>query len=102
MKKIKFSTSIPASLFDFSSEPNEKFSRAKLKMFYVGETPDHRLFTENFSKDLIKTLPYTPIVSQYDEEQKDFKGHATEQNIYGIVDPLGSVSFEKDEQDGKT
>lgn len=101
MKKIKFNTSIPASLYDFSSEPNEKFSRAKLKMFYIGETPDHRLFTEKFSQELVKTLPYTPIVSQYDVEQGDFKGHAAEQNIYGIVDPLGQVSFEKAE-DGKT
>lgn len=101
MRKIKFSTSIPANLSEFSSEPNEKFSRAKLKVFYIGETEDHRLFTEKFSKELIKTLPYTPVVSQYVEEDDDFKGHASEQAIYGIVDPKSKISFEEDEN-GKT
>lgn len=99
MKKPKINTSLPAYLSDFASEENEKFSRAKLKVFYIGETADHRLFTENFAKELIKTLPYTPVVTQYDAEEDDFNGHAAEQNIYGIVDPCGKVSFE--EEDGK-
>ncbi len=101
MRKIKFSTNIPAYLSNFSEEEsNEKFSRAKLKVFYQGETPDHRYFSKSFAKKIIKTLPYTPVVSQYDEKADDFIGHASEQNIYGIVDPLGKIDFEKDE-DGR-
>lgn len=101
MRKIKVSTSIPAFISDFAKESNEKFSRAKLKVFYVGETADKRLFTQSFAENVIKTLPYTPVVSQYDNEGEDFIGHAAEQNIYGIVDPCGEITFEK-QDDGKT
>ena len=50
MRKVKVQTNLPAYLSDFVSEPNEKFSRAKLKVFYIGETADKRLFTEKFAK----------------------------------------------------
>lgn len=100
MRKVKVQTNLPAYLSDFVSEPNEKFSRAKLKVFYIGETADKRLFTEKFAKKVIKTLPYTPVVSSYDEDEDDFVGHAAEQNIYGIVDPCGKITFE--EEDGQT
>ena len=80
--------------------PNEVFSRGKLKVFYKGETADHRYFSDAFAEKLLKSLPYTPIVSYYDEEAKDFRGHAPEQAIYGIVDPCRQPRFEKDD-DGK-
>ena len=88
----------PAYLSNFSKDTvQENFSRGKLKVFYKGETADHRYFSEAFSQELIKTLPYTPIVSYYDEEKDDFVGHATEQQVLGIVDPCIAPSFEKDE-----
>lgn len=80
--------------------PNEVFSRGKLKVFYKGETADHRYFSDAFAEKLLKSLPYTPIVSYYDEEAKDFRGHSPEQAIYGIVDPCKKPHFEKDD-DGK-
>lgn len=80
--------------------PNEVFSRGKLKVFYKGETADHRYFSDAFAEKLLKSLPYTPIVSYYDEEAKDFRGHSSEQAIYGIVDPCRQPHFEKDD-DGK-
>ena len=80
--------------------PNEVFSRGKLKVFYKGETADHRYFSDAFAEKLLKSLPYTPIVSYYDEETKDFRGHSPEQAIYGIVDPCRQPHFEKDD-DGK-
>ena len=80
--------------------PNEVFSRGKLKVFYKGETADHRYFSDAFAEKLLKSLPYTPIVSYYDEEAKDFRGHSPDQAIYGIVDPCRQPHFEKDD-DGK-
>ena len=100
MERIKINTSIPAILTDFEQTGNEQFSRAKLKVFYIGETADKRLFTEDFSKSIVKSLPYTPVVSHYDKEKEDFVGHAEQQNIYGIVDPLIKPTFE--EIEGKT
>lgn len=104
MKKPQVSFSFPAKAFDFASNSakekgsNEMFSRGKLKVFYKGETADHRYFSDEFSNELIKSLPYTPIVSYYDAEKKDFKGHAEHQAIYGIVDPKGKIGFETDDQ----
>lgn len=83
---------------DFSQDTFAKnFSRGKLKVFYKGETADHRYFSETFSQNLIQSLPYTPVVSYYDEEKEDFVGHATEQQILGIVDPCTEIKFEKDD-----
>ena len=99
MKKKSINFSWPAHLSDFSKDKeNEKFSRAKLYVFYKGETEDHRYFSDSFSEKLIKSLPYTPVVSYYDEEEDDFVGHATEQQIYGIVDPKSKPWFEKDDK----
>ena len=97
----KINCSWPAKLMDFSQDSKqENFSRGKLKVFFKGETEDKRFFSDAFAKTLIETLPYTPVVSYYDEEEQDFVGHASEQNIYGIVDPCAEITFET-EDDGK-
>ena len=89
----------PAQLSDFAKDTvQENFSRGRLKVFYKGETADHRFFSDSFSEELIKSLPYTPVVSYYDEEKEDFVGHATEQQVLGIVDPCKEPSFEEDEE----
>lgn len=94
MKKKTINLSWPAGLYGFTQdEKQEKFSRGKLKVFYRGETADHRYFSESFSNELIKTLPYTPVVGFYDDDKDDFVGHATEQQILGIVDPRTDVEF---------
>lgn len=99
MKRPLINFSWPATLSDFSADEKQgNFTRGKLKVFYKGETADHRYFSDNFSEEVIKTLPYTPVVSHYDAEKDDFVGHATEQNIYGIVDPCVEPSFEIDEE----
>ena len=101
MKKQVINFSWPAQLSDFAKDTvQENFSRGRLKVFYKGETADHRFFSDSFSEELIKSLPYTPVVSYYDEEKEDFVGHATEQQVLGIVDPCTAPSFEEDE-DGK-
>lgn len=102
MKRRTINFSWPATL-SFSADnenenENELFSRGKLKVFYKGETEDHRYFSDEFSEELVKSLPYTPIVSYYDEDKDDFVGHATEQAIYGIVDPCREISFEEDDK----
>ena len=100
MKKQAINFSWPAELSNFSTDTSkENFSRGKLRVFYKGETEDHRYFSDEFSEELVKSLPYTPVVSYYDEEKDDFVGHATEQQIYGIVDPCVEPSFVKDEED---
>jgi muconolactone delta-isomerase len=89
-----------AELSNFAAEKDEKFTRAKLKVFYKGETADHRLFSNEFSDKLRKTLPYTPVVGYYDAKKDDFVAHSTQQQIYGIVDPNSTFEYVKDD-DGK-
>lgn len=98
MKK-KINYDIPAELFNFSTDSvQENFSRCKLKVWYEGETADKRYFSEEFSKQLQTSLPYTPVVAYYDADEDDFIGHATEQQILGIVDPRSEPTFEVDEE----
>ena len=88
-------------MYDFTKDnENEKFTRCKLKVFYEGETADHRLFSAAFAAEMKKSLPYTPVVGFYDEEQEDFVGHATEQQIYGMVDPCAEITDYVDPDDG--
>lgn len=96
---LKINYSWPVQLINFSKdEAQENFSRGQLKVFYKGETADHRYFSDSFSEKLIESLPYTPVVSYWDAERDDFVGHATEQQILGIVDPCIAPRFEKDDK----
>ncbi len=97
-KKDKINLSLPATLSDFQrDESNENFSRAKLRVFHDHETADHRHFSTSCIAQLEESLPYTPIVTYYDAEADDFVGHATEQQILGIVDPTKDIAHEVDE-----
>lgn len=93
-KRINYSW--PAELSDFKQDEEKKnFSRGKLKVFYKGETADKRFFSDDFSEELIKSLPYSPVVGYYDEDADDFVGHATQQQVFGCVDPCVAPVFEK-------
>jgi hypothetical protein len=86
--------SIPVSLFDYRESENSLYSFAKLKIFYIGETQDRRVFTKEFSEELLKSLPYVPIVGYYDEDSEDFIGHnAAIQNIYGVVPEDTTIEY---------
>jgi hypothetical protein len=90
--------SVPVTLFDFKASDNPLYSLAKLKVFYVGQTADKRLFTKKFSDELIKTLPNVPVVGYYDTEKGDFKGHnGSIQHIYGHVPESTTVDYLKEE-----
>lgn len=85
---------IPVSLFDYRESENSLYSFAKLKIFYIGETQDRRVFTKEFSEQLLKSLPYVPVVGYYDEEAEDFIGHNSAiQNIYGIVPEDTTIEY---------
>jgi hypothetical protein len=79
---------------------NEHVTKCKLKVFYVGETGDGRVFTKDFSEKLLTSLPYTPVVGYYDEEEEDFKAHVEKQYMFGHVPIDASITFE--EIDGNT
>ena len=64
--------SIPAYLSDFSTQDDQR-TIAKLKMFYVGETGDGRVFDKEFSDKLVKNgIAYLPVVAFY-SDLKDYQ-----------------------------
>ena len=97
---MKVRHNIPVTLFDYQKSDNPLYSLAKLKIFYVGMTADRRLFTKDFSDELLKTLPYVPVVGYYNSEDEDFEGHSANQNIYGIVPESTGIEFvEEDDKE---
>lgn len=101
MVKINNFNSIPASFVEIAPQTSDSlYTRGTLDVFYVGETADHRVFTKEFSDNLLKTIAYTPVVSHYNEEKDDFEGHAAQQEIYGLVDPMVPPTYV--EHDGAT
>lgn len=96
MKKMTIPSSVPVFIQDLESQ-NGKYSKAKLKVFYIGETPDHRLFSRDFAEQVVQTLPLTPVVGYYDEDEEDFIGHNKTQYVYGLVPETAEFAFETQE-----
>ncbi len=87
--------SIPAYVSNFEEQENGN-TKAKLKVFYVGETVDGRIFDEKFSRTLSDTIIGSPVVGYYSTVKEDFLGHNSKQYVYGYVNALDG--FEEDEE----
>ena len=97
---MNISLSIPAYLSNFSALENGR-TMADLKVFYIGETADGRIFDEEFANKLVESLPYCPVVAYFSDLKDDFIGHNATQYIYGLVQAEPEYRFEECE-DGKT
>lgn len=103
IERIRINTSIPVSILELpnsnfnQAHQNDFVTHAKLKIFYVGQTADGRMFTKDFSEKLIKTLPQSPVVGYYDENDEDFKAHNHKQYVYGYVPETAEISFDEEE-----
>lgn len=91
-------TSVPVFIENLEKQENCTYSVAKLKVFYIGETPDHRVFTKEFAEQAIMSLHSCPIVGYYSEEDNDFKGHNHIQYVYGHVPETAQFEWVTDEQ----
>ena len=94
---MKFS--IPTYLSDFSAQEDGR-TIARLKVLYIGETADGRIFDEDFSKEIAASLPDCPVVAFYSDIKKDFLGHNSTQYAFGHVPSNAECTFDKDEEDG--
>lgn len=101
MDDMKISLSVPATIYSFGETEkilshNKYVTHCKLKIFYVGQTPDKRVFTKQFSDQLLQTLPGTPVVAYYDEEGDDFVGHNVVQYVFGYVPETATIGYQKE------
>lgn len=91
MERSNINTSIPVEILQlpnstFNTKYDNKYvTHGKLKIFYIGETDDKRKFTEEFSAKVLKTLPLSPVVAYYNEDDEDFNAHNPTQYVYGFV-----------------
>lgn len=104
MDDMKISLSVPATIYSFGETKNltqnQYVTHAKLKIFYIGQTEDSRVFTKQFSDQLLQTLPGTPVVAYYDEKTDDFNGHNPVQYVFGYVPETATIGYT--EENGKT
>ena len=94
---------------------NPLISKCEIKVCYVGEDPNRNgsIITKEVATEMANSLPGSPIVGYYNEEDQDFEGHNRELVIedgefkikdttrpYGFVDLNATVWFQKFLDDG--
>ena len=94
---------------------NPLISKCQIKVCYVGDEPNRNgtIITREFAKDLANSLPGSPIVGFYNENNEDFEEHNWQLEVkdgqlqfkettrpYGFVDLGAKVWFQKFIDDG--
>lgn len=67
------------------SKVNNQFSLGRARVFYEGPNVNRTIISADVAKELIKTIPGTPIVGRYNSDSDDFEGHGEGQIAYGFV-----------------
>lgn len=67
------------------SKVNNQFSIGRARVFYEGPNQNRTIIESDIAKNLIKTIPGTPIVGRYNSDDEDFEGHGEGQIAYGFV-----------------
>lgn len=75
---------------------NETITKARLKVFYLGENDNGSFITKEFGERLMSSIPYCPTKGIYDRGSRDFMGHAEPDlgRIYGVVPENPGLSWE--------
>lgn len=85
---------------------NPLIDKCEIKVLYVGENRNGSVISKEVATDLANSLPGSPIVGYFNEEDGDFEGHNREIQIidgkfivkdttrpYGFVDLNAKVWF---------
>lgn len=67
---------------------SETMSKGRVRIFYKGLNRNRTFISEDFSNQLINSLPYTPVKGIFDKEEMDFEDHGennSDGRIYGLV-----------------
>ena len=67
------------------SKVNSQFSLGRARVFYEGPNVNRTIIDSEVAKQLIKTIPGTPIVGRFNSDNEDFEGHGEGQIAYGFV-----------------
>lgn len=92
MNFLNFAVNIYGNLEPY----NDVLSKARLRIFYKYGNRNGTFITDEFAKELISTLPYTPVKGIYEDD--DFADHGENRSdgrIYGIVPETTNFAWEK-------
>ena len=67
------------------TKTNKSFSIGRARVFYVGANQNRTIISEDIAEQMIKTIPGTPIIGEFDGAKGDFQGHGPNQVAYGFV-----------------
>lgn len=89
---LNYDTSVPrnleVTLYGNLKPYNDSISKCRVRIFYKGLNRNRTYISEDFAKQLIASLPYTPIKGIFNKEDADFEGHGEKNQdgrIYGVV-----------------
>lgn len=67
------------------SKVNSQFSIGRARVFYEGPNVNRTIISPEVAKELMKTIPGTPVIGKFNLEKDDFEGHEYDQIAYGFV-----------------
>lgn len=76
---------------------SDTLSKCRVRIFYTGMNRNRTYITEEFAKQLISSLPYTPVKGIFDKENVDYGDHGYGNKvgqIYGIVPENPNFAWE--------
>lgn len=77
---------------------SDTLSKRRLRIFYKYLNRNRTYISDDFARQLIESLPYTPVKGIFDKDSLDFEGHGEESSegkIYGIVPSEPNFAWEK-------
>lgn len=93
-------------IYSISSKFNDTISRGRARIFYTGQNRNRTYITEEFGKQLIDTIPYSPVKGIWEESEEDYTNHGKsrdEGRIYGVVPSDYNFDWEEHiDEDGVT
>lgn len=96
---------LDVSLYGNFEKFNDTLSKCRVRIFYKGMNRNRTFISEEFAKQLIDSLPYTPVKGIFEKEEVDYTDHGennTDGRIYGVVMAEPNFAWEDHEdEDGE-
>lgn len=89
---------LDVTLYGSLESLSDTLSKCRVRIFYKGLNRNRTFISEDFAKQLIESLPYTPIKGIFNKEELDFEDHGgdnTDGRIYGVVPENPNFAWEK-------
>lgn len=90
-------TKFDVSIYGEGKQVSATRTQNRLRIFYTGMNRNRTYISDEFAKELINSLPYTPIKGIFNKENLDYEDHGEDNSdgrIYGIVPENPNFAWE--------